>query len=320
MKVSVVIPTYNRAHFIGEALASVMAQTRPVHEIIVVDDGSTDGTRAVVENFPGPVRYVPQPNSGPSVARNRGVKEAKGDLVAFLDSDDLWVPEKIAIQVGFMEANPELEFVFGLMVNFDGKNPDSAPEIKSQAIHKHLIENSACLDELADCLVLENVIPTSSVLFRRSSSLKIGEFDRELGQAEDLDYWFRAATRCRCGFVNTVVEKRRRHEGNLINDWIRRTESTAKVLARFGESKPRLPDKTLRLVKRRVRGLHYDLGSRFLKMGDHAQAVESFAKMGFARFWHPKALAKYLACALLVSTRQTGAGSQTNPASPGTPR
>jgi glycosyltransferase involved in cell wall biosynthesis len=97
--VSVVIPCYNGARFLRETLASVLAQTRPVLEVIVVDDGSTDESAAIAESFGSPVRVIRQPNQGEAVARNRGIDESKGEWVAFLDADDLWEPEKTARQL-----------------------------------------------------------------------------------------------------------------------------------------------------------------------------------------------------------------------------
>ena len=132
-RVSAVVPTYNRAHLVGEAIRSVLAQSLPVCEVIVVDDGSTDGTKEAVGRLsdanPGLIRYIRQENAGPGAARNRGIREASGDWVAFQDSDDLWLPEKIAWQVDFLRRNPRLEFVFGLMGNFE--EGDSADHPRS---------------------------------------------------------------------------------------------------------------------------------------------------------------------------------------------
>jgi glycosyltransferase involved in cell wall biosynthesis len=100
--VSVVIPCYNGARFLRDTVGSVLAQTLPPLEVIVVDDGSTDDSAAVAESFGSPVRVIRQPNRGESVARNRGIAEARGDWVAFLDADDLWLPEKLAEQAKLM--------------------------------------------------------------------------------------------------------------------------------------------------------------------------------------------------------------------------
>ncbi len=97
--VSVVIPSYNRAGWLPAAVGSVLAQTHPATEILIVDDGSTDNSAEVCAAFPAPVRYIRQQNAGVSAARNRGMREATGEFIALLDSDDLWLPEKLAVQL-----------------------------------------------------------------------------------------------------------------------------------------------------------------------------------------------------------------------------
>lgn len=111
--VSVVIPTYNRADRVVRAIDSVLAQTRPVDEIIVIDDGSTDDTEKIVLRYGPPVRYVRQENAGPAAARNRGIAEAQGTWIAFLDSDDRWCPEKMASQMAIFERYPQLRWCSG---------------------------------------------------------------------------------------------------------------------------------------------------------------------------------------------------------------
>jgi len=110
LSVSVVIPTYNRAHLIRRALASVVSQTRPQDEIIVVDDGSTDNTAEVVADFGAGVQFVRIPKRGAGAARNEGIRRARGDLVAFLDSDDEWLPGKLDLQRAFLQARPDVLF------------------------------------------------------------------------------------------------------------------------------------------------------------------------------------------------------------------
>src|SRR5262245_3344132 len=112
IKVSAVIPTYNCARFLGDAIRSVLQQTVPVHEVIVVDDGSTDNARDVVETFGHRVRYVFQQNRGPSGSRNTGIAEATGDWIAFLDQDDLWLPHKNATQVRAIAEHPNCHLVY----------------------------------------------------------------------------------------------------------------------------------------------------------------------------------------------------------------
>src|SRR5690242_14976762 len=112
--VSVIIPTYNRARFVGEAVASALAQTLPPLEVIVVDDGSTDDTADVVARLNDPrVVYLRQENAGPATARNTGVEAARGDLIALLDSDDRWLPRKLELQVPLFEGDGKIGLVYG---------------------------------------------------------------------------------------------------------------------------------------------------------------------------------------------------------------
>jgi len=106
--VSVVIPTYNRAPYVTMAIESALAQSYQDYEIIVVDDGSTDGTRDVLEPYRDRIRYMYQDNKGVSAARNTGIQESRGEWIAFLDSDDEWLPNKLEIQIGYVKSYPEI--------------------------------------------------------------------------------------------------------------------------------------------------------------------------------------------------------------------
>ena len=105
--VSVIIPTFNRAYLLGRAVESVLSQTYNNYEIIVVDDGSDDGTGEIIESFNKRVRFFRIPHSGVSKARNTGIEKAKGDWISFLDSDDYWLPQKLEKQMTYLNANPE---------------------------------------------------------------------------------------------------------------------------------------------------------------------------------------------------------------------
>ncbi|MDR3410842.1 MAG: glycosyltransferase family A protein [Formivibrio sp.] len=115
--VSVIIPVYNEAKYLGEALDSVFAQDYRPLEVIVVDDGSTDDSATIAQSYPEVV-YLRQENQGPAAARNLGITHCTGKLVAFLDADDLWTPNKLALQTNYLKANPEVACVIGRMKNF----------------------------------------------------------------------------------------------------------------------------------------------------------------------------------------------------------
>lgn len=177
--VSVIIPTYNRCDFVREAMASVLAQTFQDFELIVVDDGSTDGTADVVREFPR-IRYLSQENRGVSAARNVGVAVSRGELIAFLDSDDLWQPQKLATQVAFFATRPDAhicqtEEVWvrnGVRVNPRNKHRKPSGDIFAASLHLCLVSPSA-------------------VMMRRELFDHMGGFDEELPACEDYDLWLR---------------------------------------------------------------------------------------------------------------------------------
>jgi len=181
-QVSVVIPTYNRCHFLAEAIASVQRQTYRDWELLIVDDGSEDGTRQMVEELGGPVRLLFTEHRGVSAARNRGLAEARGRYIAYLDSDDLWHPHKLQIQVDYMEAHPAAVVTYtdevwirrGVRVNQKNK-------------HRKYSGNL-----FAFCLPL-CIVSLSSALLRRDVLVGMGGFDETLPACEDYDLWLRLA-------------------------------------------------------------------------------------------------------------------------------
>ena len=181
--VSVIIPTYNRAHLLEKALKSVFAQTYKDYEVIVVDDGSTDGTADVVAKFGTEVRYFTQSNRGVGAARNRGLKEARGRYVAFLDDDDTWLPAKLERQVAVMEGHPTLGFLYGVaqVVGEDGKFLGNKPA----QTHPDTLEE----------LLRMNFIPVLTVLARREYIQAVGGFDEGLSGYDDYHLWIRLAAR-----------------------------------------------------------------------------------------------------------------------------
>lgn len=293
--VSAVIPTYNRAQFVGEAIDSVLAQSRPVNEIIVVDDGSTDDTVKCLKKFGLAIHCVSQQNRGPSAARNRGIKEARCDFVAFLDSDDLWAPRKIELQLDFFAQHPDIEFVFGNMANFSQEAGNETPDIRDPVVEDYLLANPAGLEKFFELLIVQNFVATPTVMARRASLNQIGDFDETRSIAEDLDYWLRAAISCRWGFVNSTLLRRRRHSGNLIANWTSRNVALAQVLDKTARGLAAGRVGTEDLINRRLRAIYYDLGSAFLNQRDfksaHTYLTAGRPLKGSEAKWHLKLLA-----------------------------
>jgi glycosyltransferase involved in cell wall biosynthesis len=296
--VTALIPTYNRAHYVVQAVDSVLGQSRPVDEIIVVDDGSTDNTAEVLGRYGSRIRYIWRENGEAAAARNLGIREAKGDYIALLDSDDLWKPDKMKLQMKLLAEHPGIDFLFSDYSNFSDEADNEAPEIKNQEIHDYLAANAPNLTEIFDCLLVENVIPTSTVVFRKSCLERTGYFDEGLPPVEDFDLWLRAARVCRFGFVNAVVTKRRRHSGNLINQWTKLNMVYAGILVKTLNSVANLTGKSRKNLSGKIAQVHYDLGSCFLKERNFAKAYE-YLRQPAGNCWNPKWLVKLMVSAAL---------------------
>ena len=202
--VSVIIPTYNRKRFVTEAVESVRRQTFADFELIVVDDGSTDGTGEMLAGVPG-VRLIEQPNRGVSSARNAGITASAGRWIAFLDSDDLWKPEKLARQVEFHRLDPDAwisqtEEIW--IRNGRRRNP----------ARKHKKAGGWIFRQ---CLPLCVVSP-SAVMMRRELFDEVGLFDESLPACEDYDLWLRVSLRFPIHLIpDPLVVKRGGHPDQL---------------------------------------------------------------------------------------------------------
>ena len=183
-RVSVIIPTYNRAHVVDRAIRSVLGQTYQDFEIIVVDDGSTDNTEEVVKSFNDfRIRYIRHDeNRGGSAARNTGIRAARGEFIAFLDSDDEWLREKLAKQMVLISTDQDCGAVYTNLLHFS--NSGSA---------KVVMRNQPEGWILKDLLVSNVVGSTSSVVVKRECFSKAGLFDEKLPSCQDWDIWIRIA-------------------------------------------------------------------------------------------------------------------------------
>jgi glycosyltransferase involved in cell wall biosynthesis len=203
--VSVVIPTYNRLPKVKDAIESVLCQTYRDFEFWVVDDGSTDGTGEALRAFGNKIKYISQDNRGASAARNLGARVSRGKYLAFLDSDDLWEPDKLEIQVKCMEENPQFPLCYtdeiwirkGIRVN---------PKKRHGKYSGWIFEK---------CLPL-CIISPSSALMKRALFEEIGGFDETLPVCEDYDFWLRVTCRYPVLFIDKkLIVKRGGHEDHL---------------------------------------------------------------------------------------------------------
>lgn len=221
--VSVIIPTYNRSAYLRQAIASVLAQTYPDFEIVVVDDGSMDDTAAVVAEFADTrIRYERQANAGRSAARNRGLALARGEYIAFLDDDDLYLPDKLAVQVAFLDAHREIGLAAGgaAVIAADGSPVGQWESGRDQ----RQLTLPACLYA---CPLL-----TCGVLLRRQWLQALDHwFDSNMDRAEDTDLWIRLLVAgCPMAWTPAVISAYRQHAASSQHDGERYYQSYLRLL------------------------------------------------------------------------------------------
>jgi glycosyltransferase involved in cell wall biosynthesis len=271
MRVSVIIPCYNAARFIGETLQSVLSQTHVDTCAIVVDDRSTDGTADIVERFGPRVTMIRQhQQGGVSAARNAALAIADGEAVAFLDGDDRWHPEKIARQVAYLEAHPECGVVHTAVRHIN----DAGDEIpRPGGAIPWRIAAGDCLGDL----LMHNTITTSTVLVRRAA-LGADRFPEDLRVGEDWDLWLRLAARTEFGYLGDPLTDYRIHDSNT-------TRNLERVLTARLAVIDRALTRGLNFVQRRAAMGHRQwvlagLGHLAYDRGDLPQARTLFRRAG----------------------------------------
>lgn len=270
--VSVVIPAYKVAPFLAETLESVFAQTFSDFEVILVNDGSpdTDEMEKVIEPYRDRIVYLRQENQGAGAARNTGLRSARGRYVAFLDGDDIWLPDFLSEMVSFIEG---YDLVYANALLFGSSQVAGLT---------YMDTNPSSGEVTAESLLAErcNII-TSGVLARREPIIELGMFDETLRNSQDFDMWVRVAKRpgARLAFLPTVLLKQRHRPGSLASDSIKSVEGELKVMAKVAlrddltEAERAAMDRT---VAFRTASLEVDRGKLKLREGDFAAARRSF--------------------------------------------
>lgn len=222
--VTVVIPCFNHAAYLAEAVESVLAQSYSQVEIVVVDDGSTDGSATVAAQFPT-VILVRQPNAGLSAARNAGIRASSGDLLTFLDADDRLLPDAIQTGVERLTAHPEWAFVSGAYRDIDAAGMPARP-------WPHVCPDG---DHYLGLLRAPYIAMHATVLFRRNALEQAGGYDVSLRACEDYDLYLRVARRWPVGCHCQVVAEYRQHGENMTRDAARMLQAVMQVMRREAE-------------------------------------------------------------------------------------
>ena len=240
--ISVVIPTYNCDRYIVQAVESVLIQKDCQYEVVVIDDGSTDYTQDVLESYRDRIRYIKQVNQGVAAARNHGIAEARGNLVAFLDADDYFLPGKLAAQAAIFARNPDLGIVHSGWQRVDSQG--------NKILDVRPWEDVPELD-LAGWLRWKPVLP-SAMMFRCEWLEYAGGFDPRFPPAEDTDLVLRMALKgCKTAWLKEITVHYRQHEQSAMHKGLPQAKSLSAVMNNFF-AQPNLPNK-VRLMEYSVR-------------------------------------------------------------------
>ncbi len=273
--VSVIIPAYKAAEYIGETLNSVYAQTFTSIEVIVINDGSpdTEDLERELARFPPSLRYIKQENQGAASARNTGLSAATGEFVAFLDADDLWLPNFLEEQVSFIKrSNVDLVYADALLV---GKSPLAGRTFMQ-------VQPSRGEVTPENLLAVQVTILTSAVLVRRSLILKVGLFDAGIKRGHDFELWFRLAKAgARFGYHSKVLAHHRIVESGLSGDTISQLKRTLAVLETIKARNDLTPNEDAAFqfnLNRTLAELALENGKAKLLEKDFIGASESFTE------------------------------------------
>lgn len=298
--VSVVIPAFNAAASIAATIDSVLAQNYEPLEIIVVDDGSRDATAAICAGYGPVLQFHQQQNLGPGAARNRGVLAARGELIAFLDSDDAWRPGKLARQVALMQSDPRtgLTFTDFLFEQEAGKPPVTAfslsPQLYTHA--KHQVGDEAWLFEelLFEPLLLRNYIGTSTVMARKEALVAAGLFDTTFPSAQDRELWLRVAKKYPMGFIDVPLTDYNFNPGSITRSSEKRFVNVIRLLERHMVD---ASEETRKRVILELAELYQDLGYLHFEAGRMAPARRAY-RGAMRHHWRPAQLLYWLAAFL----------------------
>jgi glycosyltransferase involved in cell wall biosynthesis len=261
--VTAIIPTYQHACVVGDAVSSALAQTYPALEVLVVDDGSTDDTAEVLRGFGKRIRVICQANRGLSAARNRGITSASGELIAFLDADDAWMPSKIEIQVPLFR-NPEVGLVGADMVYFDEAGDQAGTPLSRRAPPKGRV--------YPGFFTRDAVLLMPTVVARRRCFDDVGLFDESLRALEDQDMWHRISRRWALEYVSEPLARYRLSQGQMTRDFDRMLVNDIALREKCVADDPALLTIDRDVLEGCYYRLYLDLARQHMKRGEGREA------------------------------------------------
>lgn len=226
--VSVVTATYNMGHYLLLSIASALNQTYKNLEVLVVDDGSTDNTRELMQKFKDErrIHYIYQENKGQAAAKNRGIQESSGEFIAFLDADDIWKPEKIEKQLNLLQKSKKIGVVYSDVEYMDeiGKSVETEPYKKYYS------------GKVTNQLFIDNFVNFSSAIARRECFERFGVFDERLPMSIDWDLWLRFSLEYEFAFLNEKAFYYRLWSGQMSHNYEKRYKCIMEIMNRFSKA------------------------------------------------------------------------------------
>ncbi len=250
-------------------------------EIIVVDDGSTDDTPAVLASFGDKIKVVRQQNAGAPAARNRGIAEARGECVAFLDADDVWLPGKLTAQAGYLAANPHVGLVYNAWIVWraDSSGRFVMPDSPERTDHHKLESKNSGF--IYNQLLLDCQVHTSTAMLRRSVIETVGNFDADLLNGDDYDYWLRVSRVTECHKLAAVFSRYRMVDSGVsATSWHANYEYEVirRALKRWGRVGPSGTRTPRRVIRKRLAGILFGVGFANLRRGHSRIARRHLAR------------------------------------------
>lgn len=308
-RVSVIVPAFNVKAFIAEAVQSVEAQGVPGVEILVIDDGSHDGTADFVEHAFPAVRLFRKENGGSATARNVGLREARGDYIAFLDADDVWLPGKLKAQLDYFEAHPDVAMLGTGFVPWisDASGCFGDPQVLA-AVNATIMPGEIDVETSGwgyHRMLLDNYVWTTTVMMRRTLIEKIGYFDESLRLGQDYDLFLRASRESEIHLLKGVYAAYRQHPGSAIArgaDFNYAAHIIRRATAKWGLASPNGECITQQQLAERLHRIHFSCGYRHYSKGAFSRASIEFTESLKAKPTHLKSWA-YAALSWIRSTQ-----------------
>ncbi|MCG5510352.1 glycosyltransferase [Ectothiorhodospira lacustris] len=278
------MPSYNTGAYIQEAIESVLDQDYPNIELIIVDDGSTDETIDLLKSYGDRITLITQENQGAAAARNAGMAAAAGEYIAFLDSDDIWLPGKLSLQIQHLERHPNISMVYARWQvwkpDTEGRFPAALSYISTPTMGQPASIVPDRSGWLYNRLLFSSLLHTITVVFRRTLIDTIGLFDTTLKRGQDYDYWIRASRVTEIHQLDRILALYRVHGRGCIHKWPHENYErivVEKALARWGLKGPNQEYTAPADIKKRLADISFDFGYHHYWAGDPQLALRSFA-------------------------------------------